>query len=170
MAKHAVLLINIDPTSTKTDAQGRYHITDYSYGMLSGTWPLPGDPTRYTNDKGKLVQRYCSADMAGGDWKIMIIPSSAVTWAAPSVTVTFRNKSTGGLATPLDASNPQTIMFPGFSYSTSTGPSGWYMDYSFNSPPAMGRYEYEIAATFEVNGANRTYFVDPEMDCSDTST
>jgi hypothetical protein len=165
MAKYGVVVITIDPASTNTDADGRYHITDYNYFLLGSSWPLPADSARYTNDKGKLVQRYRSMDMQGGDLKIIIMPSSPVTWTYPTVTLTFKNKTTGAAATPFTLANPSTIPFPGISFSPTV--NGWYTDLSFATPPAMARYEYTISTVFSVNGANRTYYIDPELDCSD---
>jgi hypothetical protein len=165
MSKNGVMLINFDPASTVTDAEGRYHITDYNYFLYSGSWPLPADATRYTNDKGKLVQLFHSADMMGGDLKIVLMPSSPVNWAMPTVTLSFKNKTTGAGATPFTLANPTTIPFPSISYSSTV--NGWYNDLTFASPPAMARYEYTISAVFSVNGVSRTYYIDPELDCSD---
>ena len=165
MSKNGVLLININPASTATDSDGRYHITDCDYYLYSGNWPLPLDPSRYTADKEKLVQPFSSADRQGGDLKIIIMPSSPVTWAYPNVTLTFKNKTTKADATPFTLANPSTVPFPAISYSTTV--NGWYTDLTFTPSALPVRYEYEVSAVFSVNGANRTYYVDPELDCTD---
>lgn len=167
MGKAAAVLLNFNPLETSTDKNGNYHFTNYTYNRIDQNgWPLDGHAT----DGGKLTQKFSASDMTGSNFRFYIIPTTQVAWQAPSVIITVQNKTTGASASPFvmpGGQNPCTVAFNAVQM-----PQGlaWYYDIPFQSSPTPGKYTYGVTATFASGNDARTYFVDPEMDCSSDST
>jgi hypothetical protein len=167
LGKASAILLNFDPSKNAKDSNGFYRFENYTYNRIDQpNWPLD---TQSVGDHGKSIEKFRASDMEGSNYRVYLIPTTQVSWGAPSVVITVNNKSTGASASPFNTpGNPSTVTFG--PVTMGNGVQAWYYDLPFSSPPALGKYVFEIKATFnDGSGGTRTYFVDPEMDCTSDS-
>lgn len=168
MPKASAVLLNINPTGNAKDQNSNYRFQSYSYNRID-THPWQSD-TQKVGDGGKPIQTFKFSDMDGANFRFYIVTGTQ-SWSAPQVTITFKDKVTKQLATPFTMQNPSTVAFT--HVPMGNGDDGWYYDATFTQPPVAGKYVYEISAVFTPSSGGpaeqRTYYVDPEMDCSSDS-